>query len=139
MSTPRVSVVMSVFNGAAYLTEAIRSICTQTFGDFEFLIVDDHSQDRSASVIADRAAVADVAQRSYGVVQRIHRADMGFDSTRDEQLAQLHLVAGELVGGDVLELKPQHVDSLDENQVQWDAGDDPRGEPDADEATAPAQ
>ena len=48
---PLVSVVMPVFNGEKYLAEAIESILAQTFTDFEFLIVDDGSQDRSAEII----------------------------------------------------------------------------------------
>ena len=47
---PTVSVIMSVYNGEAYLAEAIESILGQSFGDFEFLIVDDGSQDASAEI-----------------------------------------------------------------------------------------
>ena len=47
---PQVSVIMPVFNGEKYLAEAIDSILEQTFTDFELLIVDDASQDRSAEI-----------------------------------------------------------------------------------------
>jgi glycosyltransferase involved in cell wall biosynthesis len=47
----RVSVVMSVFNGARYLGEAIDSVLSQTFRDFEFIIVNDASTDDSAGII----------------------------------------------------------------------------------------
>lgn len=50
---PKVSVVMAVYNGEAYLSEAIASILTQTLADFEFLIVDDGSQDASAQIVQD--------------------------------------------------------------------------------------
>lgn len=43
--TPRVSVIMTVYNGARHLDEAIASVLTQTLTDFEFLIVDDCSTD----------------------------------------------------------------------------------------------
>lgn len=46
-----VSVVMSVYNGEKYLNEAIRSILNQAFQDFEFIIVDDGSKDRSSEII----------------------------------------------------------------------------------------
>ena len=46
---PFVSVIMPVFNGEKYVAEAIESIQSQTFTDFEFIIVDDGSQDRSAT------------------------------------------------------------------------------------------
>lgn len=48
---PLVSVIMPVFNGEKYLVEAIESILTQTFADFELLIVDDASQDGSVEII----------------------------------------------------------------------------------------
>ena len=48
---PVVSVLMPVFNGEKYLAEAIDSILSQTFADFELLIVDDGSQDGSADII----------------------------------------------------------------------------------------
>lgn len=48
---PRISIVMAVHNGEAYLREAVESMLTQTFKDFEFIIVDDGSTDRSADVI----------------------------------------------------------------------------------------
>lgn len=40
---PKVSVVMSVYNGSCYLREAVESILNQTFTDFEFIIIDDCS------------------------------------------------------------------------------------------------
>ena len=49
---PRVTVLMSVYNGARHLREAIESILGQTFRDFEFLIIDDASTDESPSIIA---------------------------------------------------------------------------------------
>lgn len=48
---PRVSVVMSVYNEERYLSEAVESILQQTFGDFEFIIVDDGSVDRTSAVL----------------------------------------------------------------------------------------
>jgi len=48
---PKVTVLMSVYNGAKYIREAIDSILNQTFKDFEFLIIDDGSTDSSAEII----------------------------------------------------------------------------------------
>jgi glycosyltransferase involved in cell wall biosynthesis len=42
---------MAVFNGEKYLRQAIASILTQTFGDFELLIVDDGSTDRTGEIV----------------------------------------------------------------------------------------
>ena len=48
---PKVTVLMTVYNGLPYLGEAIASILEQTFKDFEFLIIDDASTDGSRSLI----------------------------------------------------------------------------------------
>ena len=48
---PKISVVMPVYNGAAFLSEAIESILKQSFSDFELIIVNDGSSDNSESVI----------------------------------------------------------------------------------------
>lgn len=47
---------MSVLNGEATVSAAIESILGQTLADFEFIIIDDGSTDRSAEVIARHAA-----------------------------------------------------------------------------------
>jgi glycosyltransferase involved in cell wall biosynthesis len=51
MPSPRVTVLMSVFNGEKYLREAIDSILNQTFKDFEFLIINDCSTDGTAEIL----------------------------------------------------------------------------------------
>lgn len=42
---------MAVFNGELYLKEAIDSVLNQTMSDFEFIIIDDHSNDESLMII----------------------------------------------------------------------------------------
>ncbi|KKQ75905.1 MAG: Glycosyl transferase, family 2 [Candidatus Woesebacteria bacterium GW2011_GWB1_38_5b] len=49
--TPSISVVMPVYNAVKYLRLAIKSILDQTFADFEFIIVDDGSNDGSWEII----------------------------------------------------------------------------------------
>ena len=51
MYEPKISVIMSVYNGEAHLTNSIASILNQTFTDFEFIIVDDCSTDSSPEII----------------------------------------------------------------------------------------
>jgi glycosyltransferase involved in cell wall biosynthesis len=43
MVKPKVTVLMSVYNGRDFLAEAIQSILDQSYSDFEFLIIDDGS------------------------------------------------------------------------------------------------
>jgi glycosyltransferase involved in cell wall biosynthesis len=47
MTQPKISVVMPVYNAGRFLDPAIGSIVSQTFADFEFVIVDDRSTDGS--------------------------------------------------------------------------------------------
>ena len=47
----KISVLMSVFNGQDFLAEAIESILSQTFKDFEFIIINDGSSDHSIEII----------------------------------------------------------------------------------------
>lgn len=51
MSVPVVSVLMSVYNGERYLREAVDSILSQTFTDFEFIIIDDGSTDGTWGIL----------------------------------------------------------------------------------------
>jgi glycosyltransferase involved in cell wall biosynthesis len=53
---PSVSVLMPVYNAEPYLAEAVESILGQTFADFEFLIVNDGSTDRSRTILERYAA-----------------------------------------------------------------------------------
>jgi len=47
----KLTVLMSVYNAERYLAEAIDSILNQTFKDFEFIIIDDGSTDKSREII----------------------------------------------------------------------------------------
>lgn len=51
MDTPKVSVIMPVYNTEQYVEEAIRSIMQQTLSEIEIIIVDDGSTDNSLEVI----------------------------------------------------------------------------------------
>ena len=53
--SPRVSVVMPVYNAEKYITEALDSIIQQTFTDFELIVIDDGSADRSNTIIESYA------------------------------------------------------------------------------------
>jgi glycosyltransferase involved in cell wall biosynthesis len=59
---PLVSIIMPSFNTERYVAESIRSVIGQTFTDWELLVVDDGSVDRTAEVV-QRFAVADARIR----------------------------------------------------------------------------
>lgn len=49
--TPKITVLMPVYNGERYLRQAMESILGQSFTDFEFLIFNDGSTDESAEIV----------------------------------------------------------------------------------------
>jgi len=53
LNKPLVSVVMPVYNGERFLRDAIESILHQSFTDFEFIIIDDGSNDTSVAIIKE--------------------------------------------------------------------------------------
>lgn len=55
--SPIVSVLMSVYNGEKFVAEALAGIRNQTFSDFEFIIIDDASTDRTPELLAEAAAL----------------------------------------------------------------------------------
>lgn len=77
MPTPAISVAMSVYNGERYLDEAIASVLAQSFGDFEFLIVDDGSKDGSTAIIRDHAAreprIRPIIRENRGLVASLNQ------------------------------------------------------------------
>ncbi len=50
---PKITVLMTVFNGGSYLVEAVDSILQQTMSDLELIVVDDCSTDSTEAVLAD--------------------------------------------------------------------------------------
>jgi glycosyltransferase involved in cell wall biosynthesis len=70
VTTPTVSVCVPTYNGSAYLAETLASISTQTFGDFEIVIIDDGSSDDTVD-IAERFAATD---RRARIVRNAERA-----------------------------------------------------------------
>ena len=68
LAQPKVSVVMTVYNGMPYLQAAVESILKQTYRDWEFIIVNDGSTDGSADYLAtlDDPRVRVVRQENQG-------------------------------------------------------------------------
>jgi cellulose synthase/poly-beta-1,6-N-acetylglucosamine synthase-like glycosyltransferase len=52
-SHPKISIIISVFNGEPYLKTALRSIQNQDFNNIEIIFVDDFSKDNSANIIKE--------------------------------------------------------------------------------------
>src|SRR6185369_8345906 len=54
--SPTVSMVTPFFNTGYYLEQCLESVLAQTFEDFEYVLVDNHSTDQGAEIAADYAA-----------------------------------------------------------------------------------
>ena len=54
-SMPLLTVLMPVYNAGKFLDESINSILSQTYSDFELLILDDASTDNSLKIIKNYA------------------------------------------------------------------------------------
>ncbi|RYZ04675.1 MAG: glycosyltransferase family 2 protein [Myxococcales bacterium] len=53
---PLVSVVTPFYNGAQYLRECAESVLAQSYGNFEYLLIDNHSQDGASEIAREMAA-----------------------------------------------------------------------------------
>lgn len=78
MPGPTVSVCMPVFRGEAFLREAIESVLRQNYGDFELLVIDDCSGDRTAEIVrefagSDKRVSFEVNRANSGMVANWNR------------------------------------------------------------------
>jgi len=75
---PTISVIMSVFNGELYLLEAIESIISQTFEDFQFIIINDGSTDNSLEIIKEYESkdsrIMAITQKNIGLTKSLNIA-----------------------------------------------------------------
>lgn len=91
MSTPspRVSVLMTTYNGAAFIRQSIDSVLGQSFWDFELIVVDDCSTDVTAEILAsyDDPRLRIIRNpRNLGVVAA---RNLGFAAVRGVYVAAL--------------------------------------------------
>jgi glycosyltransferase EpsE len=56
---PKISIVTSVYNGERYFDRVVPSIRAQTLKDFEWIIVDDGSTDKTSQLLAELASIDD--------------------------------------------------------------------------------
>jgi glycosyltransferase involved in cell wall biosynthesis len=86
-ASPPVTVLMCVFNDERYVAQAVESILGQDFGDFELVIIDDGSTDRTPQILRS------LAERDARI--RVHRqANAGTTAAANAGLA---LAKGSLV------------------------------------------
>lgn len=90
MKTPEISVIIPVFNAYETLTTAVASVINQTFQDWEMIIVDDGSTDRSLplalSIASEDQRIRVIAQDNRGVSQA---RNLGVEMSRGKLIALL--------------------------------------------------
>jgi glycosyltransferase involved in cell wall biosynthesis len=85
---PRISVIVPLYNKAAYVRRALDSISRQTFSDFEVIVVDDGSTDEGPALVSARGdeRVRMIAQVNVGPGAARNR---GIERARGELIAFL--------------------------------------------------
>lgn len=76
MNTPKVSFIIPVYNSEKYLEKCICSVLSQSFDDFELILVNDGSKDRSG-LLCDTYAKKDLR------IKVIHQKNQGVSAARN--------------------------------------------------------
>src|SRR3954469_7704719 len=87
MSAPVVTVLMPLYNAERFVAQTLDAILAQTFRDFEFLIINDGSTDRSLEILQDYA-------RRDDRIRLISRPNTGYVPALNEGLG---LARGEFI------------------------------------------
>ncbi len=86
---PKISVIMPVYNTPeGYLREAIESILNQTYGDFEFIIIDDGSTNNAADIIhsyQDERIKYVKNEKNLGIIKSLNK---GLELMQGEYMAR---------------------------------------------------
>ncbi len=86
---PKVSVIMPVYNGEKYLREAVDSILSQTLADFELIIIDDGSTDKTAEIVnsyQDARVIYIKNENNLGISRSLNR---GLELAQGEYIARM--------------------------------------------------
>jgi glycosyltransferase involved in cell wall biosynthesis len=85
---PQVSVVTSVYNGEAYLEECVNSILNQTFQDFEYIILNNGSTDRTSEILDGYSdpRLRIIHQENLGIARSLNK---GIDLSNSELIVRL--------------------------------------------------
>jgi len=88
--TPLISVIMPVYNAEKYLDEAIQSILNQTYKDFEFIIINDGSKDKSLEIIEkyknEDERILLISRENKGLVESLNE---GIEKSKGKYIARM--------------------------------------------------
>jgi len=87
-NNPKLSVIMPVYNCEEYVAQAIQSILDQTFKDFELIIADDGSKDKSKLIIETFAMrdVRIIVSNNYMNLGKVKTVNRLFEITKGEYI-----------------------------------------------------
>ncbi|HIP35303.1 MAG TPA: glycosyltransferase [Crocinitomix sp.] len=89
MVIPKLSVILPVYNSEKYVYKAIESVLKQTFTNFELLVINDGSTDKSAQIIAsfkdDRISIIN-NETNIGLTKTLNK---GLDKARGKYIARM--------------------------------------------------
>lgn len=130
-----ISVILPVYNGVPYLDEAIKSILSQTYSNFEFIIINDGSTDNSLEIINRYKSIDDrikvisrenrglIASLNEGIeksegtyIARIDQDDVSLPRRLEVQLNYMLKNHLDICGGDFTNIDAQN-DVLQEHKV----------------------
>ena len=86
---PIISVILPVYNAEKYIEEAINSILAQTYQNFELIVINDGSTDKSLNVInqyEDNNKVSIVTQNNNGLIFTLNK---GIDLAKGQYIARM--------------------------------------------------
>ncbi len=89
MTTPAVTILMPVYNGAPFLRAAVDSVLGQTFGDFELLVIDDGSTDDSCDAVRSYADARVRLVRNEQNLGQTRTLNRGLELARGRYVARL--------------------------------------------------
>jgi len=98
MAGPTVTVLMSVYNSGRFLVQAVESILSQTFTDFEFIIINDGSTDGTREILESYkdSRLRLLHQENMGLTRSLNK---GIDLSRGKLIARMD--------GDDISLQPR--------------------------------
>lgn len=81
-NTPKVSIIVPVYNTELYLVECINSLIGQTYSNIEIILIDDGSTDKSGQICDDYS-------ESYDFIRVIHKDNEGLGMARNTGLSNV--------------------------------------------------
>lgn len=78
---PKISIIIAAYNVAEYLPECLNSVVSQTYDNFEAIIVDDGSTDATSKICDDYA-------KQYPIFRVIHQKNQGLSAVRNRGIKE---------------------------------------------------